>query len=437
MAIERNVLQASLWSQLNRAYVLYVLVMLTLVGACSWTDRLLFSILLQPIKGEFNLTDTELGLLGGTAFGLLNVTLALPIAALADRTSRRRVISVAMAVWSMATFLCGLCTGYASLFACRMVVGIGEAGCSAPSQSLASDYVPERYRALAMGAIFSFVPIGYLISYSLGGWLSDSLGWRSAFAWFGIPGLFLAALFQLTVREPARNGVHRNRDEVSSSAFWPTLRYLLSRASLRHLPLAGAAHGTGMFAASVWLPAYFMRSFHLSSSVVGLRLALIMGIAGVAGTFGGGTLVDYLVARTGDARWYSRSCGLFLLVSVPFTLAAYAAADANTALLVFIVPTILNSMILGPVVAAVQTLAGPGRRAMAAALYLFLVNLVASGVGPLVVGKLSDLLSATRGADALQMSLLIVVPITSTWAAIHFLLASRTIREDIAHAVAH
>jgi MFS family permease len=421
----------------SRLYAYYVLGMLMLVGGCSWTDRQLFSILLQVIKQTFSLSDTQLGLLGGTAFALLNVTIALPIAWVADKTNRRNIIAFAVALWSCATFLCGLAGSYGALFLCRMGVGIGEAGASAPSQSMVSDYFPARHRAMAMGVLLSYVPIGYLVSYSLGGWLNDSVGWRSAFALFGIPGLLLAVLFRFTVREPERGGadfgVARPR-EVERPAFLATIRYFLSRRSLRHIPLGGAAHGIGMFGAAVWMPAYFMRTYHMSSAAVGLRLAFIMGLAGTVGALSGGHVVDWLVAKTKDVRWFTRSCGLFLLASVPFSIGVFTVGDANTAFLLFIVPSVLNHMILGPVVASCQELAGVRRRTMAAAFYLFLVNLVSSSLGPLLVGMLSDVFQSAHGTDSLRYSLLVLIPATAGWGAIHFLLSTRTVAQD--HALA-
>ncbi len=421
----------------RRLYAWYVLAMLILVGGCSWTDRQLFSILLQVIKQELSLSDTQLGLLGGTAFGLLNVAIALPVAWIADRTNRRNIIAFAVALWSCATFVCSLASGYWSLFFCRMGVGIGEAGGSAPSQSMVSDYFPQRHRALAMGVLLSYIPIGYLISYSLGGWLSDSVGWRTAFALFGIPGLLLAILFRFTVREPERGGADfegARRPQEDRPPFLSTLRYFLSRPSLRHIPLGGAAHGIGMFGAAVWMPAYFMRTYHMTGTAVGLRLAFIMGIAGMVGTLCGGQVVDWLVAKTRDVRWYTRSCALFLLVSVPFSVAVFTVGDANLAFLIFIVPSVLNHMILGPIVTAAQELAGVRRRTMGAAFYLFLVNLVSSSAGPLLVGVFSDLFHSAHGGDSLRYSLLALIPTTAAWGGVHFLLATRTLRQD--HALA-
>ncbi len=414
-------------------YRVYALVVLVLVGICSWSDRQLFSILIQPIKHEFGLSDAQLGLLGGTAFGLFYVTVGLPIAWLADRADRRNVISGAIALWSLMTALSATATGYLSLFLCRMGVGVGEAGGAAPSQSLVSDYFTPRHRAVAMGVLYSYFPIGYFLSYALGGHLSDVADWRTVFVIFGIPGLLLAVLVRTTILEP-RNSTERGSRNPAAPSFSSTLRYFFGRRSLRHIPWAGAAHGTGMFAAAVWMPAYVMRTYHLSAGEAGMRLALVMGVGGLVGTLAGGQIVDRLVTSTGNVRWYARACTVFLAASIPFTIAVFTTGNLTAAMLLFAVSMTLNHMILGPVVATVQNLAGATRRAMGAAFYLLLVNLISSVIGPPLTGALSDFFAARYGADSLRYSLLILMPTTCAWSALHFYLAGRSLPADLAEA---
>ena len=418
-------------------YRWYVLGMLVIIGALSWIDRQMPAMVMQSVKIEFSLTDTQLGLLGGTAFGLFYVTVGLPIAWLADRLNRRNLIAIALAFWSIMTALCGCAAGYGSLFAARVGVGIGEAGQSAPSQSLVSDYFPPHRRAFAMAVLYSFLPIGSLISYSVGGYFNDTIGWRAAFSLFGLAGIAVAILFRLTIREPLR-GMSEPTSEAQRSLPTPpqvaTIVRFLSRPSMRHISLGGAAHGIGMFAAALWLPSYFIRTHHMSSTDVGLRLALLIGIGGLVGTLSGGLLVDLIVAKTRDARWYAWTCGVALLCCIPFTVAVYLSSNPNVAFAFFAVPAVLNHVLLGPVVAIIQNLGGVRRRAMAAAFYLFLVNLVSSGLGPLLVGWISDRLHAALGDDALRYSLLYVSTITTAWAAIHLFLGGRAIARDMATA---
>jgi predicted MFS family arabinose efflux permease len=415
-------------------YRWYVLGMLVMIGALSWIDRQLLAMVMQSVKVEFSLTDTQLGFLGGTAYGLFYVTVGLPVAWLADRLNRRNLIAIALSFWSLMTALCGMAVGYGSLLATRIGVGVGEAGQSAPSQSMVSDYFPPHRRAFAMGLLYSFVPIGYLISYSAGGFFNDTIGWRAAFGLFGVSGVAVAFLFRFTVREPVR-GMSEPAWHASPALPAPslgsTIATFLSRPSMRHLSLGGAAHGIGMFAVALWLPSFFIRTHHLTSTEVGLRLALTMGVAGLVGTLGGGLLADRLVSKTGDTRWNTRLCGLVLFGCIPFTLAVYLSSSPNVAFAFFVIPAVLNHMILGPIVATMQNLGGVRRRAMAAAFYLFLVNLVSTGLGPLLVGMISDRLNAALGNDALRYSLLFVSTITTAWAATHMFLSGRTLARDI------
>jgi predicted MFS family arabinose efflux permease len=429
--VSANVLQQHRFNT-TALYRAYVLSLLILVGVCSWADRQLLAIVLESLKRELHFSDTQLGLLGGTAFGLFYAAVGLPIAWLADRSNRRNIIAVAIGLWSVFTALSGLAPGYASLFAFRMGVGIGEAGGSAPSQSLVSDYFAARQRAFAMALLYTWFPLGYLISYAWGGWLNETVGWRAAFFIFAAPGVVLAVLIRATVREPPRGWRDPELRAQSRTSLTATLRHLLSRPTVRQLPLAGAAHALGMFGTAVWLPAFFMRTYHLGSSYVGTRLALITGVGGLIGTLAGGSIADRLVARTRDQRWSLWLCGMVLVASAPFTLSVFAVRESGPAFLLLIVPTVLNYMILGPVVASMQNLAAPAHRATAAALYLFLVNLVSMGCGPILVGALSDFFQGRFGTAALRYSLLCLVPLTAVWAAVHFFLAGKALGRDAA-----
>ena len=201
-------------SQLYRNYVLGLLMT---VGVFSWVDRQIFSVLLQSIKLEFSFSDTQLGLLGGVAFGLFYATVGLPIAWLADRFSRRNIIAVCLALWSLMTALCGAAGGFWSLFLARMGVGIGEAGGSAPAQSLISDYFPPERRGFALGVLFTYLPLGFLVAFLVGGWVNEFFGWRTAFAVVGLPGVVLALVLWLTLREPpARESVIVRRESMSA-----------------------------------------------------------------------------------------------------------------------------------------------------------------------------------------------------------------------------
>jgi predicted MFS family arabinose efflux permease len=410
--------------------------LLVAVGVCAWIDRNILAVLLESIKADLEFSDTQLGLLGGAAFGVFYATVGLPVAWLADRCNRRSLIALALGMWSVMTALCALASGFGTLFVARVGVGVGEAGGSPPSQSLLCDYFPPERRAFALGVLYLYVPLGFVIGFLSGGWLNEVFGWQSTFLIVGLPGVLLAALVRLTLREPARGTLDKNSGMQPTPSLMSTLRYFAGRPALRHLPLAGAVHGIGAFAAALWLPSYFIRVFDVGSAEAGAWMAVAYGIGGGTGVLSGGFFADRLAQRTGDARWYAWSCAGALLLTVPCTFTLYLTNEPFIAVTSLVIAAFLGHTFLGPVTATMQNLAGVRRRAVAAAAYLFLVNLVSMGVGPVTVGYISDAFTPSLGDSALRFALLGVVAVTSVWAALHFFLAARTLRADLAHACA-
>jgi MFS family permease len=414
-----------------RAYRCYVLALLVVVGVVGWVDRNVFAVLLQSVKADLALSDTQLGLLGGVAFGVFYAAVGLPVAWLADRYSRSALISVALGLWSVMTALCGLATGFSGLFLARIGVGVGEAGGSPPSQSLLADYFPPDRRARALGVLYLYIPIGFVVGYLSGGWLNELVGWRLTFLLVGLPGVLLAVVVRFTLLEPPRGHAEGARETPIVPSLAATLRYFLSRPTLRQLPLAGAVHGIGAFAAAIWLPAYFMRTFEVTSATAGVWMALAYGCGGGIGVLCGGYIADALVRRTGDSRWYAWGSAAVISATLPCTLLVYLTDAPMVAVASLIVATLFGHMFLGPVAALLQSLAGLRRRATAAAFYLFLVNLVSMGLGPVAVGIVSDYLSARLADGALRYALLAIVSTTTVLASLHFMLAARTLREDL------
>ena len=418
--------------QVSNAYRYYVLGLLVAVGVCSWVDRNVFSVLLESIKIEFGFSDTQLGLLGGVAFGLFYASVGLPVAYLADRFNRRNIISIALFLWSLMTTFSGMAIGFVSLFFARIGVGVGEAGGAPPSQSLVSDYFPPEKRGFAMGILYLYIPLGFLVGFLIGGWINEFFGWRKAFFVVGVPGVIFSILLRLTLREPPRGHADGVRDSGVTPSLLSTIRYFWSRPSMRHIPLAGAIHGIGAWSMGVWLPAYFIRVHGMGSGEVGTWMALIYGIGGGAGVIYGGYLSDRLVKATGDKRWYMWLAGLAVLISAPFAFFIFLSKTQLPALLFLIVPITVMHMSLGPIVAMIQGLAGLRRRAVAAAFYLFLSNLISMGVGPVIVGMVSDYFNLRYGNESLRYALLVIVFVTFIWSSIHFFLSTRTLREDLA-----
>ena len=416
-------------SPLYRAYVLALLVA---VGIAGWVDRNVLAALLQSIKLELALSDTELGLLGGIAFGVFYATVGLPLAWLADRGDRRSLIAAAVGLWSVMTAACGLAGGFAALFLARVGVGIGEAGGSPPSQALVSDYFGRERRARAFGVLYLQIPLGFVVGYWLGGWLDGLVGWRLTFLLVGLPGIALALLVRLTLREPPRGHADAaGAPEAADASLPAAIRYFLAQRPLRYLSLAGAAHGVGAFAAALWLPTYFIRTFAVTGATAGAWLALAYGCGGTAGVLCGGQIADAFVHSTRNARWYAWGCSAVIAATLPCAALTYLADAPSVAVAALVVATFLGHMFLGPVTALLQGLAGVRRRAMVAAFYLFLVNLVSMGIGPTVVGMVSDRFATTFGNDALRYALLAVVTLTSILACGLFWLAGRSVPRSL------
>jgi predicted MFS family arabinose efflux permease len=416
------------------SYRNYALGILVVVLVCSWIDRNIFSMLLQAIKVDFHLSDTQLGLLGGVAFGLFYATLGIPIARLADTWNRRTLISIALCLWSLMTALSGFTTGFLTLFLARIGVGVGEAGAAPSAQTLVADYFSPEKRGNAMGRLSLYIPIGFLVSFLLGGWINEFFGWRKAFMGVGIPGILVAILIRMTLREPPR-GLSENISDIGRTPpLFSTLRYLLSRPSIRHISFAGAIHGIGAWAMGVWLPSYFMRIHKMGSGEVGTWMALIYGLGGGIGALTGGYWADRIVKKTGDERWYLWGSGIAIMIFVPFAFFIFLSSTAVPAFIALIIPIIAMHMYPGPVMAMIQGLAGLRRRAVAAAFYLFLANLVSMGLGPVLVGMVSDYFSSQYGNESLRYALLTIIVVSFPWAALHFFIAGRTLKADLAFA---
>jgi MFS family permease len=418
--------------KVSNRYRTYVVALIWLVMLLRFVDLQIIAVLLESIKKEFNFSDTQLGLLSGIAFALFYATLGVPIAWLADRYNRRNIIAVAIGAWSAMTALCGMATGFVSLFLARVGVGIGEAGGMPPSYSLISDYFKPEKRGTIFALLNSSVPVGVFIGFIVGGWVNQYHGWRAAFMVVGIPGILVALLIRFTLREPPR-GFADNRNTASATpAFRDTVIYLLRMPSYRHIVLGTSIITMGAIGSGIWIPSFFIRVHGMRVAEVGTWLAFIYGGGGAIGTMLGGVLADRLSLRTGDMRWYMWLCAIATIFILPFAFFVYLWPNPIQALLVHIGTTILMHMFMGPAYGTVQNLAGVERRAMAAAMNLLFVNLIALGLGPLFIGIASDYFNAQFGANALRYSILTVVVIAFTWAALHFYLAARTLRHDLA-----
>jgi predicted MFS family arabinose efflux permease len=415
----------------SRTYRAYVLAVIWFVLLLRFLDLQVISVLMESIKKEFAVSDTQLGLLTGFAFSLFYGGLGIPVAFLADRSNRTTIIAAAVSVWSAMTAACGLASTFPLLLMARLGVGIGEAGGHAPAYSLIADYFPARRRASIFAILNSAVPIGVFTGLLVGGMVNARFGWRAVFWVVGLPGLALGLLALLTLRDPRLACGSPAVKKASAATLSEELTALLDKRSYRHLVLATSLFTLGALASGIWIPSFFIRVHHMPGAQVATWLACIYGGGGLVGALSGGILADYLVARTCDYRWHVWIAGICSMAILPFTLFVYLWSDPITALLVHTGATILMHMWMGPVYGLVQSLAGAQRRAMAAAINLLSVNLLAYGLGPLLVGVGSDALRAIAGDQSLRYSILTVVVLAYLWAGVHFFLAAKTVRQEL------
>ena len=418
--------ETGVFSPAARQYALSVLVV---VYTFNFIDRQILSILIEPIKAELGLSDGQLGLLAGFAFALFYATLGIPIARYADRSNRRSLIALALAVWSGMTALSGLAQNFWHLLVARIGVGVGEAGCSPPAHSMIADYFPANQRSTALGIYSLGIPAGIMFGFIAGGWMNEFFGWRAAFFVVGIPGLLLAILVRFTVREPTR-GMAEGRSIVGAQpSMVDTFRYLWTKRAFRHLAFGGALTAFVGYGVVSWIPAFLIRSHGMGTGEAGTWLGLIIGIPGGIGIALGGWLADRYGAR--DTRWYLWIVTVSLLAALPFGIGVYLAASPYLALLLLVIPVALGNFYQATTFSQTQGLVTLRMRSVAAAVLLFILNIIGLGLGPSFTGYLSDLLRPQFGVESLRWSLLIC-GLVNIWAAYHYYVAGKYLRADLA-----
>lgn len=392
---------------------------LCVVYTFNFLDRQFLSVLAEPVRRELLLSDTQLGMLTGLMFALFYTVCGIPVAALADRTNRVRVMAVACGLWSLFTAACGLATGFGMLAAARIGVGIGEAGGSAPSYSIIADYFPPEQRGRGL-AIYSLgVPLGTMVGAFSGGWIAAHYGWRTAFFSLGIAGLILAPLIPLVVREPLRGRMDSAiRPRTAAHEMPPSLsgaiRLFLHSPTLMLTALAAGLTALILYGMANWIPSFLMRERGMQLSELATYFSIVAGLAMGIGTWLGGMIVDRLGERYPAA--YALVPGVAILLAMPFLFGVTNATDWRVALAYLVAPMVLLNMYLAPALAVMQNGVPPRYRATTGALLLFTLNLVGLGFGPLFVGMVSDALKPVFGNDSLRHAL--------QWLAPFFVLAS-------------
>lgn len=404
------------------AYRGIVLAMLLLVYTFNFLDRQILGILALPIKADLGLTDTQLGALGGIAFALLYSTLAIPLAMLADRTSRTWVITISLGIWSGFTALCGAAGSFAQMFLFRIGVGVGEAGGVAPSYAVISDYFPQEQRARALSIYSLGIPLGSAGGVLLGGYIAQTVEWRTAFIVVGLLGLLIAPVFRLVVREPARPEAPGGVVPVSA-----VFGILAAKRSFWFLALGAACSSMCGYGVAFWLPSLLMRSFGLDLLGAGQFLGALLLGGGVAGVLLGGWLGDRLGGR--DKAAYAWIPAVSYIVGMPLFVAGVLSGSAVFAFAMFLIPQALVYVWLGPVLTAVQHLVPAHMRASASATFLLINNLVGLGLGSWAVGALSDALTPRFGNEALRYAIVAALGFYLL-AGLFMTLAGKALRRD-------
>jgi predicted MFS family arabinose efflux permease len=426
-------------------YRRYAVLLLMLLYTVNFLDRQIVTILAEPIKNELKISDTQLGILTGLAFGLVYCGLGLPLARLADRVNRVWIITGSLALWSAFTLLCGRATNYATLVAARVGVGVGEAGFVPTSHALIADYTPKAKRASALAFFSMGTPIGSLLGMALGGVIADAYGWRTAFLVAGVPGLLLAFLVMTTLKEP-RNAMTveaRTTDRSAQMSFGATVRYLAAKRTFWFMAFGASiksfiGYGHAPFTAAFLMRVHGDEIASLASTFglkpigfIGIALGLLSGVFGTISSYAGGVIADRFGGR--DLRAYASVPAVASLLSIPtFTIAILS--DSAVIALTFLIPSYLfGALWYGPVYASAQGLVPPQMRATSASIMLFIINMMGLGFGALVVGALSDLFNFDFGfgpAEGVRWALL-ASAYFGLISAVLFWLARKRIREEM------
>jgi predicted MFS family arabinose efflux permease len=416
--------------RISPAYRRYALAVMTAVYTCNLLDRFLMGLLLQPIKEDLRLSDTQLGFLTGIAFGLFYATLGLPIARWADRGNRVTITSLAIGLWGLTVMACLFVTNYFHLVVARIAAAVGESGCKPPTLSLLGDYFPQSAaRTRAMSIWWLGAPLATLISFIVGGRLNELYGWRIAFFLMGVPGLLLAVLVKFTLVEPRTRSGNPDTQNGALPTLKEVIRILWHRRSCRHLTLALILFFTMGFGLDPWNTAFMMRSHGIGTAELGIWFGLISSAGGIVGLLSGSYVANRWFAD--NERGQMHMCAVSIAATVPCYVAFLLLPQKHMALIMLMPWMLVINFFVGPVYALMQRLVPDEMRATTMALVMLLYNLIGMGLGPQVVGILSDSLSLLLGSDSLRYAML-SMSFVALWSAYHFWEVGRTVKEDLA-----
>lgn len=408
------------------SYKNYLLAMLVLAGVVTTLERFIFSLSLEPIKHELQLSDTQLGLMTGIAFAAFYAIAGIPIARWADRGNRATITACTVGLSSIMVSLCGVVGSFSHLLLARAGVAIGEAGIVPAAQSLLSDYFDRAERPRAMAFFISFFSISMIVGYLLGGQLIEFYGWRTTFIVMGAPGVIIAIIIKATVKEPR---LSRPKAEVSPQpSLINTIRMLWRQRTFRQILSAFCVGYFFSMGISQWLAAFLIRSHHMTPLEVGAWLALSFGVFGTLGNYLGGYYASRFAAC--KEKLQMRALAYAMIGYTLAFLVVYLSSNKYIALTFIAVSGVVGAFANGPIFAAMQSLVNEKMRSVAVAITFMLANLIGFGFGPLALGILSDFLNPIFGQDSLRYAMAMFCP-GLLWVAFHYWRAGNTIEEDI------
>ena len=404
-------------------YSNYVLALLFIAYVFNFIDRTIPSMLVEPIKQDLGLSDTQMGALTGTMFALFYATMGIPIARLADVWARKNVIVIGLALWSVMTAATGFTRSFVQMAAARVGVGVGEAALSPPAHSMIASYFSPARRATALGIYAMGIHIGILFGAVAGDFLREVWGWRTAFIAVGLPGLALAALIWFSVKEPPK----ASKEEPPPVA--DVFRFLWELRSFRHASIATGLTAFVGYSFVSWAPTYLERSHGLVGTERGLKYGIVLGVGGAIGSVLAGWLSDRFGRN--DVRWWLWIPAIATVGPLPFTLTFFFHSQVNPALAWVFPGLIIAAMYQAPVFATVQSLAKEQMRSVASGVLLLIINLIGYALGPPTVGLLNDYVFDEYGIDAIRYSLAVVAVVMGVWGLFHFIWSARTLEADL------
>jgi len=410
----------------------YILGLLTAVFALNFLDRSLLGVVLEPVKKEFALSDTMMGLMLGFGFALMQTGAGLIVARYADRKSRVPLIALGLTFTSVMTAVGGAVVSAWQMFLTRIGVGLGQSTGTSPSQATISDIFPKDRRPFAM-SIFQMGPLlgGYL-GFLIGGLATYYYNWRTAFFFAGIPGIVIGLLLYFTVKEPPRGLSDGAKADTNLYSLGDTVRYLIANRTFVWCTIGNILASYTNFSVGAWLAAFLRRIHHLNQAQIGVWGGTVKSVAGLAGVLIGG----YIVQRVGKGndKWKILAPAIALFISGPLFLIFLFPDSLSMAFFGLALAIFFSAFYNGPLIAVTQSVVKVRMRALAAATYMMPGALISYGCAPLVIGIINDALNPRYGAASVRYSL-ITAPIACMLGALCFMAASRSVNQDIKKAL--